>query len=431
MILRLSDSLARGLVLAVALVLWLCVSFFSLRAAVARYGANGESERRLQLGVRLEPGNPYNWYVLGRHQQYNLENPDSTAAEASYKKAIALNRLYTDAWLDLGTAYELDGDFEQARAAYLQAKKSYPTSADVSWRYGNFLLRQGEQVQAYTELRRAIEADPHRSAAAFSRAYRSNPNIDEILQQLLPAKQSVYVDVINEAADARQLAVAQTVWAQLLALHPRLNIRDVERLVGQLLAVNDYLAAQRVWDQGVATMELPPLLAPRDSIIWDPSFETDINGYSFSWKWAPLAQGVIASLDRAEKVSGLQSLRLGFDGKHNPNLDVACAMGIVQPKMSYYFSGWLKTSSLTTENGIEFRVYTPDDYEAEILKTHEYHGTLPWTLVEGTWTASAQTHRVYVCVTREPSEDPQVRISGTAWVDDLTLVPQPTGHRKP
>jgi tetratricopeptide (TPR) repeat protein len=170
MILRLSDSLARGLVVVLAVLVALWLSFFSLRAALAQYGAEGDSDRRLQLAVRLEPGNPVNWYLLGRHQQFNLENPDSASAEASYKRAIALNPSYTDAWLDLGTAYELDGNLDQARAAYLHAKSSYPSSADVSWRYGNFLLRQGDQVQAYTELRRAIEADPHRAAAAFSRA---------------------------------------------------------------------------------------------------------------------------------------------------------------------------------------------------------------------------------------------------------------------
>jgi tetratricopeptide (TPR) repeat protein len=431
MILRLSDSLARGLVVVVAVLMGLWLSFFSIRAAVAQYGAARESDRALQLAVRLEPGDPVNWYLLGRHQQYNLENPDSAAAEESYKKAIALNPLYTDAWLDLGTAYELDGNLDQARDAYLHAKKSYPSSADVSWRYGNFLLRQGDQVQAYTELRRAIEADPRRAAAAFSRAYRSNPNIDEILDQLLPAKQSVYVDVVAEAVSTQQLAVAQTVWGKLMALHPQLTIRDVDRLVGALLAAKDYSAARRVWDQGVDTMNLPPLLQPLGSVIWDPSFETEINGASFSWFYRPLSQGVIAGVDRSERLGGLQSLRLAFDGKHNPNLDAACILAIVQPKTTYYFSAWLKTRDITTENGVEFRVFTPDDPNAPVLESHEYHGTLPWTLVDGDWASSANAHRVNVCVTREPSDNPDVRISGTAWIDDVNLVPKPRERRKP
>jgi Tetratricopeptide repeat len=437
MILRLSDSLARGLVVVVSLLVGVWLSFFSLRAALARYGASGESERRLQLAVRLEPGNPVNWYLLGRHQQYNLENPDSAAAEASYKKATSLNPLYTDAWLELGTAYELDGDLDQARAAYIQAKKSYPASADVSWRYGNFLLRQGDQPHAYTELHRAIEADPRRAAAAFSRAYRSNPNIDEILDQLLPAKQNVYVDVIGEAVSAKQLAVAQTVWARLITLHPHLIIRDVDRLTTALLADKDYSAARRIWDQGTDTMSLPPLLQPTGSVIWDPSFETDINGYSFSWHYPSVVQGVIINLDRSETLNGLQSLRLSFDGKHNPDLDNICTLAIVQPKTNYYFSGWLKTNSVTTENGVGFQVSTPDEFKAPVLQTHEFHGTLPWTLVEGNWTTGPNTHRANVCVIREPSDNPEVRISGTVWVDDVNLVAKPAvlpksaGRRNP
>ena len=147
MILRLSDSLSRGLLVVAALLVGLWLSFFGIRCAVAHYYSEEDTAQRLESAVRLEPENPAYWYMLGRYQQYNLEQPDSVLAEKSYRKAIALNPDATDAWLDLGTAYELDGKTEEARAAYLQAKKSYPVSADVSWRYGNFLLRQGERTR--------------------------------------------------------------------------------------------------------------------------------------------------------------------------------------------------------------------------------------------------------------------------------------------
>ena len=283
MILRLSDSLSRGLLVVVASVigLWLC--FFSVRAAIARYGSEGTTAKRLELAARLEPGNPAYWYSLGRFEQYNLEQPDATAAREAYRRAIALNPLDTEAWLDLGTAYELDGDVAEARQAYLEAKKSYPTSAEVSWRYGNFLLRQGDQAPAYSELRRAVEADPRRAAAAFSRAYRANPDVDELLRQLLPPKQSVYVDVIWEALSEKQLAVAKSVWAKLLELHPHLQKREVDFLVSELIAASESADARRVWDQGASTMNFPSLLQTTDSVVWDPSFETTLSGFIFSW----------------------------------------------------------------------------------------------------------------------------------------------------
>src|SRR6516165_5268167 len=369
MILRLSDSISRGLIVLFSVVLGLWISFYGIRAAIARYGADGDTPNGLKLAVRLEPENPSYWYFLGRYQQYNSEQPSSVMAIESYRKAIALNPLATDAWLDLAMAYELDGKLDQARDAYLQAKKSYPGSAEVSWRYGNFLLRQGQQVQSYTELRRAIEADSRRAPLAFSRAYRSNPNIDEILQQLLPARPDDYVSVISEAAASKQLAVAQTVWAQLIALHPRLGIREVDYLVSELLQAGDLSAARRVWDQGVATMNLPPLLEAPGSVLWDPSFESGIGGASFSWHFEPIVQYVSIGLDRSEKLSGNQSLRLSFDGKHNPELEAACALGIVQPATTYRFSAWVKTKNITTENGVGFRVHSTDDNSTPVLNT--------------------------------------------------------------
>ncbi len=257
MILHLTDSLTRGLVVVAALLIGLWLSFFGLRAAIARYGYEGATAERMELAVRLEPGNPAYWDRLGRYQQYNLEERDSASAQQ----------------------------------AYLQAAKTYPASADVSWRYGNFLLRQGDQPEAFAELRRAIEADPQRAGAAFSRAYRANPDIDDLLEQVFPPRQSVYVNVIWEALSAKQLAVAKTVWAQLIKLHPHLEMRDVDRLVSELLQAGEFTEAQHVWDQGMSTINLPPLLQPSGSVVWDPSFESGVNGNNFAWHFQPIVQG--------------------------------------------------------------------------------------------------------------------------------------------
>lgn len=432
MILRLSDSIARGLIVVASVVSALWLSFFGLRTAIAARAAEAENAAQLELATRLEPGNPNYWYLLGHFEQYNLEQSDSSKAIESYKKAIALNPVFTDAWLDLGTAYELEGRAQEARDAYIQARKSYPTSADVSWRYGNFLLRQGDSRQAYSELRRAIEADPQRAATAFSRVFRSNPNIDEILDQVLPPEQSVYVDVIAEATSAKQLAVAQTVWLRLLTLHPRFEIRDIDRFTSELLSAGEYSEARRVWDQGTATMALPPLLQPRGSVIWDPSFESGLNGYSFAWRFDPLIQGVRAGYDRMEKLSGEQSLRFSFDGKHNPNLETGCTLAIVQPGVSYLFNGWIKTKEITTNFGVGFRLHAlAATNNASAVDTRSLTGTNPWTLVEQTWTAPQNAHQVMICIYRNPSDNPEVRISGNAWVDDVNLIPQAPGRRKP
>src|ERR1700720_132308 len=387
MILRLSDSRSRSLLVIGSLIVALGVSFFGVRSGIAGLAAEGNSMGDLQWAVRLEPRNPDYWYRLGHYQQFNLEQPDVVASVESYQKAVRLNPGYTEALLDLGTAYELDGNSAAAQDAYSRAKKTYPASADVAWRYGNFLLREGTLPEAFAELRLALEADPRRAGAAFSRVYRADPDIDSILNDLLPPLPSVYVEAIREAVDSQQLAVAQTLWMRLMKLDPHLQIWQFEKFVEALLAHRDYDAASRVWDQGTSTMNLPPLIQPRESVLWDPSFESGIRNLSFAWFFHSLEEGVHTEFDTTEKLSGRQSLRLTFDGKHNPGGEVACARGVVTPGTKYLFSGWVKTRDITGDQGVRFHLKSYGNDRVALASTKEMHGTTPWTFIEQDWTA--------------------------------------------
>ena len=85
------------------------------------------------------------------------------------------------------------------------------------------------------------------------------------------------------------MAVAVTVWS---ALGPRLVMAQIDRLVDALMTAGDYSAARRVWDQGVAMMNLPPLPGSPGSVVWDSSFESGLSGNTFSWRYKPIDQGV-------------------------------------------------------------------------------------------------------------------------------------------
>ncbi|HUL35297.1 MAG TPA: tetratricopeptide repeat protein [Candidatus Eisenbacteria bacterium] len=402
-----------------------------MRAGIAGRFADGTTARKLQLATRLEPQNPEYWYRLGHYQQFNLEQSDPAASLQAYQTAVRLNPGFTEAWLDLGTTYELNGDLAAARDAFQRAKESYPASAEVAWRDGNFLLRQGDIPEALRELKFTLEADPRRAGAAFSRAYRADPDMDVILGELLPPIPEAYMDAIAEAVDSRQLAVAQTMWMRLMEMHPHLRLWDFTRLVSALMSAGDYQAARRVWDQGTSTMNLAPLIQPKGSVLWDPSFESGIEGEVFSWTFKPLVDGVHSELDTAEKLSGNQSLRLTFDGKHNPDAEIACSQGVVTPGAKYLFSGWIKTRELTGDQGIRFHLRSLGNPQIPVVSTKDTRGTSPWSFVEQQWTAAPGVHRVEVCISREPSTNADIHISGDAWVDDVTLVPEAAEHQRP
>src|SRR5260221_3221486 len=105
MILRLSDSLSRGLLVIGSLLVALWVSFFGVRAGIAGLAAESESINELRWAVRLEPKNPEFWYRLGHYQQFNLEQPDVMASGVSYAKTIPPNPGYAQARFDFRSAH--------------------------------------------------------------------------------------------------------------------------------------------------------------------------------------------------------------------------------------------------------------------------------------------------------------------------------------
>jgi len=194
----------RRLAPAFALVCALLLSYLSIRNALAAHYAGLGTLQGYQRATRLEAGNFENWHLLGRYWQYNLEDPDPTRAIRAYRVALSLNPRSAEIWGDLGAAQEAAGNITAARDAFLHAKKAYPLSADVSWSYGNFLLRQGESDAAFLEMRRAVEAEPRRGAEALSRALRANPSIEGVVDRVLPPVSDAYLfAIVDQTSQAR------------------------------------------------------------------------------------------------------------------------------------------------------------------------------------------------------------------------------------
>jgi tetratricopeptide (TPR) repeat protein len=431
MILRLSNSAQRGTLVLVALLVAMFLSYFSIRNARAEQFASLQTREGFERATQLEPGDARNWYLLGRYWQFNLEDSDTQQAIRAYKIAASLDSHSADTWLGLGAAYESSGDLASARDAFLHAKKSYPLSAEVSWQYGNFLLRQGELQSAFSEMRRAVEADPKRGAEAFSRALRADPDVPRILNQVLPPNRDVYVDVIWDQIGEGQTNIALQVWDRLVAIHPRLSLRDVYPLFDALRNSKRIPDALRVWDQAVIMAGMADLQGPRGSVLWDGGFESGVTGVGYSWFFSEGSRNVQISIDSQERHSGNHSLRLTFDGKSIVSSAGVCHYVPVQPLTSYRFSAWVKTRAITTDQGVRFQLRSLGTLDISVAETPELHGTEPWTRIEIPWSSGIDVQEVQVCLVRSLSDQLENKIKGTTWVDDVALVPEAAEHSKP
>ncbi len=431
MILRLSSNAQRAVVVAASFSVALVLSYFSIRNALAAHYVALQTGQSFERAVRLEPTDPQNWYLLGRYWQYNLEDPDAARAIHSYLTALSLNPASWEMWLDLATVYETESNPAAARDAFLRAKKIYPLSAEISWRYGNFLLRQGELNPAAIEMRLAVAADPKRGAETFSRALRAGFDIETILDRVLPPISDAYLDVIRDQTADRHTDNALKVWDRLASLHPRISMYDSFPLVGALMTEKRIAEASRVWDQAVLFSGLNDLPNPQGSVLWDGGFESNVKDGGFSWLISQGNRNARSSIDTQEKHSGNRSLRIIFDGKSNAYFSGICHYVPVKPSTRYLFSAWVKTRALTSDQGIRFQLHALGAQDTSTVVTSEVHGSVTWTLLELPWSSAKDVQELQVCIVRLPSEEAENKIQGTVWVDDVALVPRPAEHAKP
>ena len=425
-------SKQRVAALAFALLCFLFLSYFSVRNALAAHYVGLQTREGYERATRLEPRDSQNWLLLGRYWQYNLEEPDTARAIQAYTLALSLNPRSADLWSDLGTAYETEGNIAAARDAFLHAKRAYPLSAEISWRYANFLLRQGDLAAAFLEMRHAVETEPKRGAEALSRALSAEPNIDQVIDRVLPPMSDAYTGAIFDQVSDGHTANAVLIWNRLAALHAKLPLQTYTYyLVTALLREKQVAEAQRVWEQAADFAGYGNLPGPVDSLLWDGGFESGIFGSGFAWAPPGGVQGVQFSFDTREKHSGNQSLRLLFNGRYNLGLSGPCAEVAVRPSTAYDFSAWIRTQLITTEQGIRFQLRAIGTQDNATIVTNDLRGTQPWTKIEISWTSGKDIQEMQVCVARLPSHEFDDKIQGIAWVDDVAMVPAPAEPRRP
>jgi len=424
MIVSLSSAAARGALVGVALAIAVYLSYFSVQNARATYYSETETLQGFERATQIEPDDARNWYLLGRYLQYSFEEANPQRAISSYKKSLEIDPRGTSTWLELAATYESESNDVAARNAFINAKKTYPLSAEVSWRYGNFLLRQGELEPAFAEIRRSVEADPGRAAAAVSRCLRVEPDANVILDQVLPARSDIYIAVMEDLAQDRQIDNALKVWTRIVAMHRKIPLHDAFQIVMELRGTGRASEAHKIWEQAVELAGLAQLEGPRNSMVWDGGFESDVIGEAYAWRFAKTSRSAQIGFDTQEEYSGKRSLRVSFDGSADVAFYDVCQTVPAEAGTAYELSGWMKSKDLTTDQGvrIELRPGIPGLTGAI---TTDVRGTQPWTRFAAVWPGAKENQETQICLRRDASDQEDNKIRGTAWVDDVALTPIP------
>ena len=132
----------------------------NLALALVELGRLEEARSHFETSLRFEPKAEI-YSDLG-FVMAQLGKPDEALAQ--YRKALELDPSCASAHLNLAATFAQAGEFEQAESHYRQAIPGRNTGETHNG-LGYVLVRQGRTEEAVAEFRRAIEIDPHFTAA--------------------------------------------------------------------------------------------------------------------------------------------------------------------------------------------------------------------------------------------------------------------------
>jgi len=392
---------------------------------LANYRIHSKNIDQMERGAALLPGDGQAWDLLGHFYQWDFVHSDLPRALADYQRAIHDNPLSADYWMDVASASEALGDEAGARRAFEHAQAVYPASGEVDFYYGNFLLRRQESSGAYAELRRAVAADPKLLPLVVSRVWRSSEDVNLLLDQVLPANNDAYVQALDFFGRAHQADAALAVWKRMRETGRSVPLAETFPLLDELIQEDRADDARRTWREALAAAGLPNGEPAGGSLIWNGDFQSDFADGGLGWRWDS-PPGTSIDFDLQPGPNGSRAVMLDFTGGVNVGLDAPFEYVPVQPSQRYHFHAAMRTEEITTESGMRFALTDPNHPGAVNAVSDDLTGTHPWTSIDEDFTTSSQTHFLLVRLIRYPSRLFDNKLSGTAWIANVSLTPADT-----
>jgi tetratricopeptide (TPR) repeat protein len=418
----LESAAQKRALLVAALVLLALISFQSGKMWLADHRLHSDHVEMMERGAALEPGYAEGWDRVGHRLQWDLENSDLEGALANYQRAVRVNPLSAHYWMDLASAQEAAGKTVEAREAFERARNVYPTSAEVAWNYGNFLLRQEDYSEGFAQIHSALLSNPQLLPLAISRSWRSNHDVNLLLDRVLPANVDAYAEALDFFAANRQADAGMEVWKRLMGLGKPVALPRTFPFFEDLIAEERSSDAVRVWKEALIAAGLPHEDPAGGSVVNNGDFSHEFENGGLGWRWSVLP-GVAIDFDAAPPGFGVRSVRIDFGGGRNTEVYQPAQFVPVEPGRTYRFHAHIRTEGITTESGMRFLVFDPHRPAAEQLLSENFTGSRPWTDVEGDFATGPETHFLCVRLNRNPSRLFESNLGGTVWISDVSLLP--------
>jgi len=379
----------------------------------------------IQKAMAIDPASPALHNRLAQIYGDSADPSNLAAALEEARRATALNPNKANYWLALASACEALNDNGCADDAVQQALNLSPMVPQVWWNAGNHYLRADRPDAALASFHRLLQLSADYDAPTFALTLRAYADPALILNKVVgdgsnPQLALAFTDFMSAN---NQFEAAHQAWTRIASSSSHFSFATVQPYLERLLAHGQFQDAYSIW----SNLETRGVIAkPRDSdpsnLVYNGGFEQPPLEAGFDWREQP---SPFASVDFADASpsAGQQCLRVDFPVGENDEFEPVFQIVPVVPHQSYSLAAQVRSSDITSDSGPRVRVTDASCPTCLNVATESTLGTTPWHEVKLNFATGAQTQAVRISVWRPRSRVFPMEISGTFWLDAVSLQP--------
>jgi hypothetical protein len=351
----------------------------------------------------------------GWQQLWSQENDGPQRAIDTFRRALRRDPHDPSRWADLGEAFLEAGRKDEARYCYAQIKATAPHRPTFLLRVASFHFQIGEARNALPITAGILKSVSEYDSVIFSEYTRLVDNIEDVLRYGMPDDRRAARAFLRYLVQAERLDDAQRTWAWT-AGHGFADDALAGEYAQFLIQRQRFDTAADAWAGHLGTRAGD---YRKSNYLFNGDFEWEPTGTPFDWRVAPV-EGVEVARDSTTTCSGRWSLRIRFPGTTNLDYAGVSQMAVLKPG-AYRFQACVRTDSVTTDQGIRFRIVDAEAPARLDLTTGQFTGTTAWTRIKQRFVVPRGTRIVQVQVVRQESMKIDNKVGGTAWIDGVKL----------
>ncbi len=395
----------------------------SMRVGAAAVLANSFALSRLKLAEKVTPQNPEIHRKLGLYYLDSMRGLNPRRAAAQFRTAADLGPLDANYWSELAEACSISGDEACAGQALKRALDLNPMAPRSYWNLALHLVLTGRAAGASPYFKRLLAMDPNYGLAVLRLCARSLDAPQFILQTVYPSANNptLNMDYVNFLVSHGKDDLAYTVWKLGLPSTSHVPFPSAAFFLDSLLQTGRVQKAESVWQDLETSRSISATPEP-GNLVFNGGFERIPLGAGFDWR-VQSSPYLFINFQSSGAYRDGHCLRVDFTVGQNDELEPAYQLVPVLPHHDYLLTAYVQSDSITSDSGPRLRVIDPSCPACLDVATEPVLATSPWHPVSLMFSTGASTRLIRLSVWRPRSRSFPFEITGTFWLDAVSLRP--------